>query len=427
MTATAVIDGRPGLLHGSLRQRLQRAANDAGWAAQYAAQGAQWAREADRAHRVSAEMHPHRRPLVRVGVKDNVHCAPFATRHGTRRFREYPQRSAAAINGQVSASVICKTQLTELTLGRDAGVIHRDGPSRWAGASSTGSAVAVATGICDLALGTDSLGSVRIPAIANNVVGLRLTHDPDLLDGVLPISPTFDAIGWFARTADDLDCALDYFGIVPPRSGSCMTRVAVATEIFDDPACAPRIRSGYDMFARQAERLGIEIIEIRLGSVWEYRLASWQLCAFEAAANLDSRAVDLGPLGADVESVLDAGRRLPSDEMRALKDDLAQMRADMDARLRASGADCVAMPAYPFELPTPQELSKWPMLFPDISDRHANQLAGYAPIASVLGWPVVTTPDSDGTGMQLMGPRYTERALLALAARIAAEEQRRPL
>ena len=67
------------------------------------------------------------------------------------------------------------------------------------GGSSSGSASAVGGGLCDLALGSDTGGSVRIPASYNGILGMRPSHGRISLDGVMPLAPSFDTVGWFAR------------------------------------------------------------------------------------------------------------------------------------------------------------------------------------------------------------------------------------
>ncbi|HEV2161963.1 MAG TPA: amidase [Stellaceae bacterium] len=73
-------------------------------------------------------------------------------------------------------------------------------PDRLPGGSSSGSAVAVATGACDFALGSDTGGSVRVPAAFNGVYGLRPSHGRLSAVGAMPMAPSFDCIGWFAAT-----------------------------------------------------------------------------------------------------------------------------------------------------------------------------------------------------------------------------------
>lgn len=77
-------------------------------------------------------------------------------------------------------------------------------PDRIPGGSSSGSAVAVAAGLADFALGTDTAGSVRVPSSYCGIYGMRPTHGAVSLEGVIPLAPSFDAAGWMARDADTL-------------------------------------------------------------------------------------------------------------------------------------------------------------------------------------------------------------------------------
>lgn len=77
--------------------------------------------------------------------------------------------------------------------------VNANAPGRIPGGSSSGSASAVSGGLVDFALGTDTGGSVRIPASFCGIFGLRPTHDRIALQGLMPLAPTFDTIGWFAR------------------------------------------------------------------------------------------------------------------------------------------------------------------------------------------------------------------------------------
>src|SRR5206468_3179731 len=80
--------------------------------------------------------------------------------------------------------------------------INVNAPGRIPGGSSSGSAAAVAGGLVDFALGTDTGGSVRIPASFCGIYGIRPTHGRLPLDGMVGQAPSFDTIGWFARDAD---------------------------------------------------------------------------------------------------------------------------------------------------------------------------------------------------------------------------------
>ena len=105
-------------------------------------------------------------------------------------------------------SLVGKTITDEVSLGIlgenafDGTPLNTAAPDRVPGGSSSGSAAAVAAGLCDIALGTDTGGSVRVPASFCGLYGIRPTHGRLPLDGMLPQAPTSDTTGWFARDAE---------------------------------------------------------------------------------------------------------------------------------------------------------------------------------------------------------------------------------
>ncbi len=148
---------------------------------------------------------------VRVGVKDNVDVAGGPTTCASAFFADrVPDRDAEVVRRLTGAGaqLVATLNLSEFAVG----VTNQNsaaGPCRnpWdldrvPGGSSGGSGAAVAAGIVDLALGTDTGGSIRLPASACGVVGLRPTHGSIPLDGVFPVCDDVDTVGPLARTVD---------------------------------------------------------------------------------------------------------------------------------------------------------------------------------------------------------------------------------
>ena len=147
---------------------------------------------------------------LRFAVKDNIDVAGTVSGAGNPDWRAGavpPVASAPCVAAllDAGASVIGKTVSDELAFsleGRNAwdGIpVNPACPDRLPGGSSSGSAVAVAGGLADFALGTDTGGSVRVPASFCGVYGFRPTHGRVSVDGVLPLAPSYDTVGWFAR------------------------------------------------------------------------------------------------------------------------------------------------------------------------------------------------------------------------------------
>ncbi|WPZ32944.1 amidase [Thalassobaculum sp. OXR-137] len=124
--------------------------------------------------------------------------------------RAVPTRNAWAVQRLLDggATLVGKTITDEVSLGIlgesafDGTPVNVNAPGRVPGGSSSGSAAAVAAGLCDTALGTDTGGSVRVPSSFCGLYGIRPTHGRLPVDGMMPQAPTSDTTGWFARDAE---------------------------------------------------------------------------------------------------------------------------------------------------------------------------------------------------------------------------------
>ena len=161
---------------------------------------------------------------------------------------------------QSGASVIGKTATDEVSLGIlgenpfTGTPLNPAAPDRVPGGSSSGSASAVAAEICDFALGTDTGGSVRVPASFCGLFGIRPTHGSVDFTGVLAQAPGSDTVGWFARDAETFSRVCEaVFGAPPPAS--LPHRLIVATDTFAlaDPEVAAALNP---MVERLASLLG---------------------------------------------------------------------------------------------------------------------------------------------------------------------------
>ncbi len=170
-------------------------------------------------------------------------------------------RTAPAVSAvlEAGATLVGKTLTDELAFSLN-GENHHYGtpvnsaaPERIPGGSSNGSASAVAGGLVDFALGSDTGGSVRAPASYCGLYGLRPSHGAIALDGIMPLAPSFDTVGWFARDAD----LLAQVGAVLLGPGGAATpkRLLYAADAFD--RVLPEARGALDdAVAWVAESLG---------------------------------------------------------------------------------------------------------------------------------------------------------------------------
>ena len=191
-------------------------------------------------------------------AKDIFDVAGYVTGGGNpdwRATQAAATRTAWAVQVLVDAgaTMVGKTITDEITrgiLGENAHYgtpVNPRAPERVPGGSSSGSGSAVAGGLVDFALGSDTGGSVRVPASFCGLYGLRPTHGRIPLDGLLPQAPSYDTIGWFARDAD----LLARVGVVLLQSSLPTmrpSRLVIAEDTFEiaDPAVTQALRPFVD-------------------------------------------------------------------------------------------------------------------------------------------------------------------------------------
>ena len=172
-----------------------------------------------------------------VAVKDIIAVAGTVTTYGSPAHDPAPAGHDAELVRRLrtaGAEVFATSQCLEYAAGfahPDVGDTRNPGdPSRTSGGSSGGSAALVAAGVCDLAIGTDTGGSIRIPAAYCGVAGLKPTSGLIPLDGVFPLSPTCDNAGTLTATAAG---AARLLSVLANRDGD---------EVGERPVSAPRPR-----------------------------------------------------------------------------------------------------------------------------------------------------------------------------------------
>lgn len=147
---------------------------------------------------------------VTLAVKDLFDVAGLPTGAGSPEWlatHPVPNESAAAVSRLLDAGahIVGKTHTDELAWSLNGENAHYgtpqnpNAPGRIPGGSSSGSAAAVAGSLVQIALGSDTGGSVRLPASYCGIYGIRPTHGRIDLRGVVPLAPSYDTVGWFAR------------------------------------------------------------------------------------------------------------------------------------------------------------------------------------------------------------------------------------
>ena len=199
---------------------------------------------------------------IRLAVKDLFDTAGLVTTYGSAIFASHvPETTAEAVR-RLEASgyaIVGKTNLHEFAYGTTSENPHFGtvpnpvAPGHVAGGSSGGSAAALAAGLADAALGTDSGGSIRIPAACCGVVGFKPSYGLVPLDGCFPLAPSFDHAGPLAR--DVAGCEAMLAALVPgwePRKLESLEEVRVGVAWLD--AADPLVRARVEEAPHRASR-----------------------------------------------------------------------------------------------------------------------------------------------------------------------------
>jgi Asp-tRNA(Asn)/Glu-tRNA(Gln) amidotransferase A subunit family amidase len=276
---------------------------------------------------------------------------------------------------------------------------------RTPGGSSGGSGAAVAAGLCAAALGSDTLGSIRIPAAYNGVYGLKPTPGRIPNDGLVPLAESFDTIGPLARSLDDVHALLWGLaspGAVPPPP---RLRRLLVLESLGGVICESAVRSAYQRAVDALAALPLDGLRLPDDPA-RIRLAGFMMASRELAARLDaSRPSEREGLSTDLARLLALGEAREPDALASDLEVLNRTRTQLRMRL---GDDGLLL------LPTSPQAA-----FAHTGRPPASQ-ADFTALASAAGLPALSVPvglDAEGMplGVQLVGPPDSELALIAAA------------
>lgn len=326
----------------------------------------------------------------RVAVKDLFDMAGVPTTAGSAALSRVPTTSAPLLTG---LNVVGRTAMHELAYGISGVNAWQGTPTNpldarlVPGGSSSGAAVVVANGEADVALGTDTGGSVRIPAACCGVYGLKTAHGRISTEGCWPLAPSFDTVGPLAATLTDLVTGMQLLepGFAPASPGS-IGRLR--------PACAAGVDDALDRV---------------LGPRPEVLLPGWDAADAACAVLLSVEGfrssgalLSTGRVGADVAGRLTAGALRTSEELARALAVQAAWRQEVAAALERY--DVIALPVLrdaPAPLAEPDRMYELRLTLP----------------VNLAGLPALAMPvprrDGPPACLQLVG--RSEEVLLATA------------
>ncbi|HEY7732128.1 MAG TPA: amidase, partial [Gaiellaceae bacterium] len=306
-------------------------------------------------------------------VKDLIDTAGIRTTYGSRLYADHvPARHAAVVERVLDAGavVVGKGHLPEFAwsvLGQSQfyGTCHNPArPGRTTGGSSSGNAAALAAGLVELGIGTDTGCSVRLPAAACNVVGLKTSWGLVPTEGVFPLVPLLDTVGPMARSVADVALLWSVLAARPvpaPRlDGLTVGLLRQSPEIGDGRETERS--DAAEAWVADLERLGARVVE---ASVPGATANTWPQFQHEAlrshAATFPSRAGEYGDV---MRTKLDAAARVGAEEVDAA------YRALEEWRRFEPEVDLYVSPCYAIDLPP----------------EGANELEIRLPLSSFLRW-----------------------------------------
>ncbi|MFI7664824.1 amidase family protein [Nocardia sp. NPDC049526] len=355
----------------------------------------------------------------RLAVKDVIDVAGMPTGAGHPKWlttHELPARDAVAVARLRSAfTVIGKTHTDELAYSL-AGTNHHYGtpenpaaPGRVPGGSSSGSAVAVAGGVADLGLGTDTAGSIRVPASYTGLYGLRPTHARAPRTGIVPLAPSFDVAGLLTRDLATLRVAAALLldgapEAEPPR------RLWFPSDLPVAPAVRAALLPAVEMLAAE---LALDTTPLFETGGWErVRAAFATVQAAEVwATHSDWIRREQPTFGPGVTARLAVAAEVGAESVAAAR---ATLRAATDRILHGLGDDgLLAMPSAPAAAPPILGPGESPAAQPIIGSRTASSAETLSNVGSSIdtipatGSVATTLPDGLGTADRAAVVRLT--------------------
>ncbi|WP_327716046.1 allophanate hydrolase [Streptomyces sp. NBC_00490] len=370
-----------------------------------------------------------------LAAKGNIDVAGLPTTAGCPAYAYHPEADAPAVARlrAAGAIVLGTTNLDQFATGLvgtrspHGAVRNAHDPARISGGSSSGSAVAVALGIVDLALGTDTAGSGRVPAAFNGIVGLKPTRGLVPTDGVVPACASLDCVTVFARTLPEAEQALSFMTSPPARDLPPLPqrqpgpwRVAVP----------PRDQLGeldegwaeaYEAAVEQLIAAGASIRPLDLAPFTEAAAMLYEGAfvaeRYTAVGSFVDKLTSEGGAGLDptVAGIITRARDIPAHQLYADQDRLAALRARAEAEL--ADADALLLPTTPGH-PTLAEVAADPL--------GANaRLGRFTNSTNLFDLAAVAVPAGEVTGLpfgvMLIGPAFTDERLTRIAALLQPE------
>jgi aspartyl-tRNA(Asn)/glutamyl-tRNA(Gln) amidotransferase subunit A len=390
---------------------------------------------------------------IPISIKDNLYTQSVRTTAGSKFLHDFiPQFDATAVARlrNAGAVILGKTNLHEFAYGITTtnphyGAAHNPwNLERIPGGSSGGSAAAISAGLCVASIGTDTGGSIRIPASLCGIFGIKPTFGRVSCYGAVPLAQSLDHVGPLTRTAADAALLLGVISGADPKDSSTLAqpefkpfssasaiasrlrprftrkhplRLGLPKDYFFD-SVDPEIASPIDAAARSFEKLGAIVDVVSLPYVHDGDAPSTTIALAEATHVHDSKGwfpAHAADYGEDVRKRLEMGRDIRAADYLAALDARKRVLADFEGAFER--VDAIIAPATPIAAPrigedavmigSKEEKIRSALIR---TNRPAN-LTGLPALSMHCGW----TKNGLPIGLQLLGKLWDEESLLAIA------------
>lgn len=364
---------------------------------------------------------------IPIAHKDLMWTKGIRTTSGSKIFADFvPDRDAAVVTklGQAGAVMVGKAGLHELAYGITSdnphfGTIRNPrNPEHSPGGSSGGSGAAVATGMAFVATGTDTGGSIRVPASFCGIAGLKPTYGLIDRSGVQSLGVSLDHVGPMARTVGDVRLALDAMSDDPTQRklapGSVGEIRVGLPENFYFETVAPEVKDAVHGAAQRAEKLGARVIPVRVPDIEALNTAGLVVLLSEASAVHQTNLSRRGDFGPDVLALLDQGSLISATDYVNAQRLRKRLVAEFHHLLRT--IDCLFTPSTPITAP---RIGQVEVTLDGIQHNTRMLTTRFARGFNVLGFPALSIPcgaSAEGLpiGLQMVARPFEENLLLAL-------------
>lgn len=385
---------------------------------------------------------------IPYALKDNFSTKGIRTTCGSKFFENHVPDFDSAVTEKMAAAgavLIGKAGLHELAYGITSNNPHFGAirnpcdPERIPGGSSGGSAAAVATGMAPIAMGTDTGGSIRIPAAFCGTVGMKPTSGRVSRFGCMPLDFSLDHMGPLTTTVRDAALTLEALAGYDSRDDTSSRNVPGRYLPSDRPSIAgwkigrpenfftnrvqPEIMAAYERSLAIAKSLGAEIVPVHMPDIAAINVVGRLILMSEASALMERYMDQRDSFGADVLALLDQGRLLAATDYvnaqrmrRVMQKDFAKIWTEIDLLFTPTSA--IIAP----------KIGQTTVEIEGVAEDTRMASTRFVRPFNVLGLPAISIPCGQGelgmpAGLQIVGKAFSEGKIFEMAACLEAALQ----